>query len=265
MMSPGTNAQDIVYHGGPWDSFPIASALRDLDLDYTSERDVDELLVLLRSQSWDLVIVRGFAVYDPDEITSLVPELEAHVDHGGALMFSHARIDLMPEFWPMLGIVDASNIFLPLAEIISSSNGSPFPVPPHPAFSTHARWPVGDELFGPDFGDALTPSSQSYSIAQYERDGPAAIVIGRAGRVITNGQQWDNWVGMRGIDLAADQLRWLLQCPADLDGDGDLTIFDFLEFQSLFDAGDPRADVFFDGRLDVFDFLEFLNLFEAGC
>ena len=34
-------------------------------------------------------------------------------------------------------------------------------------------------------------------------------------------------------------------CVADLDGDGVLTLFDFLAFQNAFDGGDPRAD--FDG------------------
>ena len=54
-------------------------------------------------------------------------------------------------------------------------------------------------------------------------------------------------------------------CPADLDGDGELTIFDFLTFQNLFDAGDPRADFDGDGELTIFDFLAFQNAFDAGC
>ncbi len=54
-------------------------------------------------------------------------------------------------------------------------------------------------------------------------------------------------------------------CPADLDGDGALTIFDFLAFQNLFDAGDPRADFDGDGELTLFDFLAFQNAFDAGC
>ncbi|MEQ8318575.1 MAG: GC-type dockerin domain-anchored protein [Phycisphaerales bacterium] len=54
-------------------------------------------------------------------------------------------------------------------------------------------------------------------------------------------------------------------CAADLDGDGELTIFDFLEFQNLFDAGDPRADFDGDGSLTIFDFLAFQNAFDAGC
>ena len=54
-------------------------------------------------------------------------------------------------------------------------------------------------------------------------------------------------------------------CPADLDEDGQLTIFDFLEFQNLFDAMDPRADFDGDGAFTLFDFLEFQNAFDAGC
>jgi hypothetical protein len=54
-------------------------------------------------------------------------------------------------------------------------------------------------------------------------------------------------------------------CPADLDGDGALTIFDFLRYQNLFDAGDPIADFDGDGALTIFDFLAFQNAFDAGC
>ena len=54
-------------------------------------------------------------------------------------------------------------------------------------------------------------------------------------------------------------------CLADIDGDGELTIFDFLGFQNLFAAGDMRADFDGDGQLTLFDFLAFQNLFAAGC
>jgi len=54
-------------------------------------------------------------------------------------------------------------------------------------------------------------------------------------------------------------------CRADLDGDGTLTLFDFLAFQNLFDAGDPLADFDGDGSLTLFDFLAFQNEFDAGC
>jgi len=54
-------------------------------------------------------------------------------------------------------------------------------------------------------------------------------------------------------------------CAADIDGDGELSLFDFLAFQNLFDAGDPAADFDGNGELNIFDFLEFQNLFAAGC
>lgn len=57
----------------------------------------------------------------------------------------------------------------------------------------------------------------------------------------------------------------LLACRADLDGDGTLTIFDFLTFQNLFDTGDLRADFDGDGALTIFDFLAFQNEFSMGC
>ena len=56
-----------------------------------------------------------------------------------------------------------------------------------------------------------------------------------------------------------------LSCVADLDGDGELTIFDFLEFQNLFDLMDPTADFDGDGEFTIFDFLAFQNAFDAGC
>ncbi|UYV13921.1 MAG: integrin alpha [Phycisphaera sp.] len=59
--------------------------------------------------------------------------------------------------------------------------------------------------------------------------------------------------------------RDVAACPADLDGDGELTIFDFLAFQNLFDAMDPAADFDGDGDFTIFDFLAFQNAFDAGC
>ncbi|MEO1009256.1 MAG: GC-type dockerin domain-anchored protein [Planctomycetota bacterium] len=54
-------------------------------------------------------------------------------------------------------------------------------------------------------------------------------------------------------------------CRADIDGDGELTLFDFLGFQNFFDAGDLRADFDGDGDLTLFDFLAFQNAFDLGC
>ena len=54
-------------------------------------------------------------------------------------------------------------------------------------------------------------------------------------------------------------------CPADCDEDGELTLFDFLCFQSAFASGDPSADCDGDGSLTLFDFLCFQSAFASGC
>jgi hypothetical protein len=54
-------------------------------------------------------------------------------------------------------------------------------------------------------------------------------------------------------------------CPADLDGDDALTVFDFLAFINLYNTGDLAADFDGDGELTVLDFLAFQTAFGAGC
>jgi hypothetical protein len=54
-------------------------------------------------------------------------------------------------------------------------------------------------------------------------------------------------------------------CRVDLDGDGALTLFDYLAFSGLFGLGDLQADFDGDGALTIFDFLLFQTEFQAGC
>ncbi len=75
-----------------------------------------------------------------------------------------------------------------------------------------------------------------------------------------------------GVNVAAEIDRMFLAgeiaeppCPADLDADGRLTIFDFLAFQTRFDAGSLETDYDGDGSLTIFDFLAFQNAFDTGC
>jgi len=65
--------------------------------------------------------------------------------------------------------------------------------------------------------------------------------------------------------IMIDDLTLTGGCAADFDGDGELTLFDFLAFQNAFDAGEPSADFDGDGSLTIFDFLAFQNAFDAGC
>ena len=86
-----------------------------------------------------------------------------------------------------------------------------------------------------------------------------ATGINNRGLIIGNGRRSDS--RPRGFVL----VPLGVSCRADMDGDGVLTIFDFLTFQNLFAVGDPRADFDGDGQFTIFDFLEFQNAFAAGC
>ena len=69
-------------------------------------------------------------------------------------------------------------------------------------------------------------------------------------------------------DTVTTEVRFTFReapCEADFDGDGQLTIFDFLAFQTAFDDGDLEADFDGDGALTIFDFLAFQTAFDAGC
>ncbi|UYV11437.1 MAG: hypothetical protein NCW75_09000 [Phycisphaera sp.] len=54
-------------------------------------------------------------------------------------------------------------------------------------------------------------------------------------------------------------------CRVDLNADGRVDIFDFLQYQTLFDDRDPRADFNGDGVFDIFDFLGYLDAFDDPC
>ena len=54
-------------------------------------------------------------------------------------------------------------------------------------------------------------------------------------------------------------------CPADFNNDGFVDIFDFNDFVTAFESGDPSADFNGDGFVDFFDFNDFVTAFETGC
>jgi hypothetical protein len=96
-------------------------------------------------------------------------------------------------------------------------------------------------------------------------DGSPSGPLFRMGRSRSN---WDP-ATMAGADdiniLPPDTGPGTPHCVADMNVDGVLDFFDFLEFQDLFAAGSTHADLTADGVLDFFDFLAFQDAFAAGC
>jgi len=129
-----------------------------------------------------------------------------------------------------------------------------------------------------DFNSAGTPAAGfEFPIRFFRGGAPVALRS-----VEENASLWrrdvvfDNLSGVTRMEIDSFDAGWLFSldnicltaaatCRADLDGDGELTIFDFLAFQNAFDAGDPIADFDGDGMLTIFDFLAFQNEFDAGC
>lgn len=85
-----------------------------------------------------------------------------------------------------------------------------------------------------------------------------------------------SWAELRGYGgYSFDELRvgttWGSVTPAanacvpDCDGDGSLTIDDFICFQTSFAIGDPYADCDGDGVLTIDDFICFQTMFAIGC
>lgn len=71
-----------------------------------------------------------------------------------------------------------------------------------------------------------------------------------------------------GGDASADfdaRAFFATTCRADVTADGELDLFDFLDYQTLFMDRNPRADFTGDGVFDIFDFLRFISAFQDGC
>jgi hypothetical protein len=54
-------------------------------------------------------------------------------------------------------------------------------------------------------------------------------------------------------------------CAADINHDGGIDFFDYLDFVDFFSSGAPEADFNHDGSADFFDYLDFVDAFSIGC
>ncbi|MFG0286092.1 MAG: GC-type dockerin domain-anchored protein [Phycisphaerales bacterium JB039] len=94
--------------------------------------------------------------------------------------------------------------------------------------------------------------------------GPYGSAVAVRSRWAVVGSRGEATAGPNGGAAYIFDLACIL-CRVDLDGDGALTLFDFLTFFNLFAAGDLAADFDGDGELTLFDFLAFQDEFAAGC
>jgi len=85
-----------------------------------------------------------------------------------------------------------------------------------------------------------------------------AIDLGPVGR--------DVMYGNGRLDLAhAARIASYTRCRADVNLDGAIDLFDYLDFTNAFSTREREADFNGDGAIDLFDYLDFLAAFTAGC
>jgi hypothetical protein len=208
-----------------------------------------------REEEWDYVVFIWNRLQSHEEHVELAELLERHISRGGTLAITYPNLDDAPELWEVLGVASAED-----------------PAEPEDVFPRGPRHPMwlgsgGAGTLNPplwsDFGDVLEPAPGSRVIGTFEPSGRPAMLESRAGHVLVNGVDWDDYGPASSIGRA--QTMFLTTCIADFDGNGVLDFFDFLAYQEAFVAGDPRADLDGGGRLTFFDFLAFQDVFAYGC
>ncbi len=152
-------------------------------------------------------------------------------------------------------------------------------------FGRPAFYNVGDEPFSVAIGDLDGDGDLDLATANTDRDSEVISVLANSGDgtfapqafygvgsepffVAIGDLDGDSDADMAVANFQNSTIGVLLNrcdCRVDFDGNGELSLTDYLAFQIAFMAGDPAADFDGDGRLNVFDFLFFQNEFLAGC
>ncbi len=68
-----------------------------------------------------------------------------------------------------------------------------------------------------------------------------------------------------GCGSVTSQVANLYICPGDVNCDGSVDFFDYLDFVDAFSNTDPIGDFNEDGFIDFFDYLDFVDAFSLGC
>jgi hypothetical protein len=224
--------------------------------------DVDPDLGLLAGELWE----RGDEALIELDLAAL-PLDRPLGDPGG--LFVGVLDDLNANGFLDVTVVDETGVdFVRLEVVTSDGTVTPWVVGPQDATACEggrAEFSATTGGVGGPFayqwsrdGAPIDPATNpTASEATLVIDPVGAADFGRYGVVVTG----DNTCGPAQSGTA--MLRPC--CRADLDGDGELTVFDFLAFLNAFDAADPIADFDGDGALTIFDFLAFQNAFDAGC
>jgi subtilisin family serine protease len=121
--------------------------------------------------------------------------------------------------------------------------------------------PSGQRYFGNFFNNGVsapngTPDGlNSTEVVQLPSPEPGLWTVTVRGSAVNEGRQ--------GFGLVA--VGHISRCSADVNNDGVVDFFDYLDFVSTFALMEAGADFNHDGEIDIFDYLDFVNAFAMGC
>lgn len=117
---------------------------------------------------------------------------------------------------------------------------------------------ITDLADGP-FVDDHTGASYIVSGASSPQLTLTSVAFGSQAGLYVSCVAWNDCGGKHSPPVA---LNW---CSADVNGDGVLDFFDYLDFVAMFAASEPESDFNADTVVDLFDYLDFVAAFAAGC
>ncbi|OAB62981.1 hypothetical protein AY599_15005 [Leptolyngbya valderiana BDU 20041] len=257
---PPPGSQVIQFQGG--DNFGyLATAVSNAGIvpDLVLESDFPGLTTALNNPDYGVALISNPCCFFDGGTPAAIQDF---LDRGNVVHLSFWNMDAEPVLQSAMGVTSLIDIFAPRPVFNNAG---------HPSWGS-ASSPVaaGADTIWNDNGDLITGVAGGASVVGTfdSTSGDGAIVIANGDASLLNSFDYDS-MNASVVDLLTEQLRWLPtpgdDCYADFDGDGSLTIFDFLAFQNAFDGGDPAADCDEDGILTLFDFLCFQNAFDAGC
>ena len=261
-IMPGTNAYYLDNGTPPWGQPDYGLAMDNVfgGGNWTAATYNDDAMAILNDA--DFLYLEG-SDSSADELNAWLGAnlgaLEAWVNGGGNLYINAA-----PNEGGNINFPFGATLIYPDFSNEGHASG------PHPIFDGPYT-PVATDYTGNAFGHA-TVSGGGTTVIENEFGSPVvteATVTG--GTVMMGGMTAPFWQQPQpeSQNLLQNILAYVSGggggCYADCDGDGALTILDFVCFQTAFVNGDPYADCDGDNAFTILDFVCYQTAFQAGC
>ena len=222
------------------------------------EGDFAELyFALLDSSTTHVFISNSCCDFDP----LIIAEIANFVSRGEGLHLSYWNLSAEPALQGTLGITSAIDFTLPRS-VHDNTDHASWRFTDTPVLPADDAWDRN--------GSEITAAADGSIVGTFDTiTGAGAIVVANDRRTLCNSFDYDSMEADGIRQLIGAQAEFILgfgpPCYPDFDRDGQLTIFDFLGFQSDFTTGRRKADCDGDRELTIFDFFCFQNFFDQGC